>query len=107
MSFDLSCKEDVLIEGMQPEMVFASIIITGIFSQYGYPAILTSGIEGDHSVNSLHPVGYALDYRTRHLPDTIVQSVVQAIDAALTKEFDVVLHSTHVHIEFDPKGKDS
>ena len=71
------------------------------YADAGKPMTLTSGIEGRHSRGSKHYCGHAIDLRTRHLDDPI--AVTNQIKAALGADYDVVLESDHLHIEYDPK----
>ena len=96
-------KAGVSLVGLKAPMVIADSIVTDVYSRYGYDTIITSGTEGLHGPQSLHYVGYALDYRTRHLEKDADSMIADAIRLALTKEFDVILHDTHIHVEFQPK----
>ena len=97
-------KAGVKISGIKPEMLFAHCMIKSVFSNYGYDSIITSALDGTHSRGSLHYVGFALDYRIRHLESGAAEMIVNDIKQALTDEFDVVLEPTHIHVEFQPKG---
>jgi hypothetical protein len=102
-------KEDgsVKLEGLQPQMVLAAVIVHTIFEQWGYECIITSGSDGTHtgSANrpSLHYSGLALDFRINHVVNENRPALVQDLSEALGKHFDVVLHDTHLHVEYDPK----
>jgi len=94
------------LKGMKPEMTGAFSIIDKTFESFGYEAILTSGTEGVHSPNSLHPKGLATDWRTKHMRIDLLQTLASRLKKNLGgdhSEYDVVLESDHVHIEFDPK----
>ncbi len=83
--------------------VKALIGVSNVFLKHGYDTTITSCLDGVHSVNSLHYKGKAMDFRTRHLPDLTLKRVVRDdIAAELGGEFDVVLESTHIHVEYDP-----
>lgn len=96
-------KKGVKINGIKPEMLFAHMMIKSIFQSYGYPTIITSGVEGQHNYASLHYVGFALDYRIKHLSDGVAELILSDMKEALTDEFDIVLARTHIHVEFQPK----
>lgn len=54
---------------------------------------------GQHLSYSLHPFGHALDIRP-------IQGIkFDALKKLLGNEYDCVKHSTHWHIEYDPKGE--
>lgn len=99
--------EDVKIppsfKGIQPEMTGAFPIIENVFQSFGVEAILTSGTEGQHMPGSLHPKGFATDWRSRHVPDRFRPDLVEMLKEKLGKEFQVILEKDHIHIEFDPK----
>jgi hypothetical protein len=102
-------KEDgsVRLEGLQPQMVLAALIVHTIFEQWGYECIITSGSDGKHkgSANrpSRHYSGNGLDFRIRHVVKENRPALVKDLSEALGPDFDVVLHATHVHVEYDPK----
>jgi hypothetical protein len=58
---------------------------------------VTSVRDGNHMNGSLHYNGNAFDIRKGRLSKHNVVTVVGP-------GFDVIEHSTHFHIEFDPKG---
>ena len=89
---------------LHPSTVWAVAIpiIFEIFRDFGVSPVITSGIDGVHSNNSLHYSGRAFDFRTRHVhPDNRLE-LIASLAAALGEEFDVVLETDHIHIEFDP-----
>lgn len=106
----IALKDGVRIVGLRTEMVAALDVADGVFSQYvpdsesGRHTVVTSGVEGQHSWGSLHYQGAALDFRTRHLSEDEQVAVADEIGRQLGEDFDVVLESTHLHIEFQPKG---
>jgi len=73
---------------------------------YGqYDCVITSASDGKHGPNSLHYSGQALDLRTRHIHGQGLQLVVDKLREALGSQFDVVLESDHIHLEFDPRAE--
>lgn len=67
----------------------------------GSEAVVTSTFEGTHSVGSLHYAHKAIDFRLP--PPKNRAAVVSALKAQLGSGYDVVLESTHIHVEYDPK----
>lgn len=53
---------------------------------------------------SLHPVGNAIDIRSRDLQKGTVLRLVSSIRKTLGNCFDVLLESDHIHIEYDRKN---
>ena len=99
------------IEGIQPEIVYASVVAHLIWSQLfpGVDCVITSGTDGhEHKPESLHNKGMALDLRIYNLPDPIHDSGMMAVTElkeALGNEYDIILETDHIHLEFDPKIK--
>lgn len=67
----------------------------------GRDAIITSARDGEHSANSLHYEGKAIDLRTRDLDDDTQADYRLRLAASLLPSFDVVLESDHIHVEWD------
>lgn len=89
---------------LHPATVWAVAIpvIFEVFRGFEVTPVITSGIDGHHMPGSLHYVGQAFDFRTRHVPAGDQAALVAHLKDALGEEFDVVLESSHVHIEWDP-----
>lgn len=99
----LRLKDGVLIQGMSNEVLLCVMIVQKIYESYGYDCIVTSALDGLHSKNSLHYSGNAIDFRIRHLKKKHKHKIFEDIKSSLTKDFDVVLESTHIHVEYQPK----
>lgn len=86
------------------ELARADSIAQSIYAALGVPYIVTSGTDGKHNPGSLHPFGDAMDLRRWDL-DAIgkTATAVSQLRGALGPNFDVVLESNHIHVEFDPK----
>ena len=68
-----------------------------------YNIIITSGTDGVHMEGSKHYTGDALDLRISNIPKDQLQRYIKALKGRLGPDFDVVLESDHIHVEFDPK----
>ena len=90
----------VSIAGIRPELVLAFAIADKIFIQFGHDLIVTSVLDGQHMRGSLHYVGAAGDLRR---PSSDIGPIVDLLRGALGDNYDVVLESHHIHIEFQPK----
>ena len=95
-------KKGVILTGLSLEMWEVVPLVHVIF--YPHWLTITSGLEGKHGDNSLHYVGKALDFRTRHLDDEGKRLVTFRCKEFLADAYDVVLEKTHLHIEYHPKG---
>ncbi len=96
-------KSGVDLRGLTPQMAIAYTIACKVYGQYA--CVITSGSDSKHGPNSLHYSGQALDLRTNNLPPQAVQSIVDRLKEALGAQFDVVLESDHIHLEWDVKEK--
>lgn len=99
----LGFKNGVDITGLRVEMLVALICADSFFAEIKKDCVVTSGLEGTHSVTSLHYNGLALDFRIRHLNETEIEMFVKNMVISLPQDFDVVREKTHVHIEYQPK----
>jgi hypothetical protein len=68
----------------------------------GKPATITSAREGNHSENSLHYTGEAIDLRIWYLTPRQRRIYVDDLKWVLGDDFDVVLEKNHIHVEYDP-----
>ena len=97
-------KSGVDIQGLKPQMALAYTILYGIFQRHvSLPCVITSASDGVHGPNSLHYNGLALDIRTRHVLESMLPVIVRDAKNELGEQFDVVLETDHLHVEFDPK----
>jgi hypothetical protein len=78
----------------------------------GNVVVVTSAADSDHGPRSLHPEGRAFDLRFEGIrPGAIAGNAPHALAALwctrlrawLGREYDVVLESDHIHIEYDPR----
>lgn len=96
----LKFKDGVPLEGLQPDMLYCLDICNDVFKAHGFDCVVTSTTDGKHMIGSFHYIGYAVDLRTRHLDEHIVDEITGRLMAVLGDTFDVVLESDHIHIEF-------
>ena len=75
-----------------------------VFGRYHITPTITSAMDGSHMATSKHYTGDALDFRIWESNDAgITNQVVQELKYYLGSDYDVVLESDHIHIEYDPK----
>tara|TARA_Y100000310_G_C20690483_1_gene821854 strand:- start:1389 stop:1697 length:309 start_codon:yes stop_codon:yes gene_type:complete len=78
--------------------------LESIYHRYGHECVITSAVEGRHKEGSKHYEGLAIDIRIRFFNSQEQKNeVFLKIQAELGPDYDVVLHDTHIHIEYDPK----
>lgn len=100
----MKTKAGVKVHGLQLVMRNALMVASEVYSNYNQELVITSTTDGVHSPGSLHPYGYAFDARTRFFAMEDRPEVANSIRkklAGISKYYDVVLESTHIHIEFD------
>ena len=112
---DIRFKKGVDPTGCTVDNIRAMVIVAPIFASYGHILTITSMREGNHMEGSLHVRGglnRAFDARSR---DEIEDGgkkwgfskrciMANEFRQALGKHYDVVVESTHFHIEFDEKS---
>lgn len=100
---------------MRPELTGRLWTIEQVFLYHapeGYQFVITSGTDGKHAVNSLHYKGLAVDCRRwywdngqrRDLGIDTLYKIRADLRRSLGTDWDIVLETSHVHIEYDPKG---
>ena len=99
----LIIKEGVKIVGLKPEALLAINIAFHVYKKYGVDCVITEITGGAHGTASLHYVGLAFDLRTRDFNVSDLERVKAELKEALGSEFDVVLESDHLHLEWQPK----
>ena len=96
----MELKEGVTLAGihllMRPVLRVAEEIWTTAGRSEG--VTITCAMGGVHSAGSWHYYGLALDLRTRYFSAPVKDSVVAKLKYRLPN-YDVVVHSTHIHVE--------
>jgi len=96
-------KNGVDLLGVSPQMVIAYVIAQKVYTDRGYDCIITSAVDGRHERHSHHRKGCAIDLRINNIPADILPEIVAKIKNALGMQFQVILESDHIHLEFDPR----
>ena len=96
-------KDGVSLNGIKPDIIAVLSTAAIIWQRHGQELVVTAGTDGKHSEGSLHYVGLALDFRTRYFGLDQSFEVAADLRKALGMDYDVVLHSSHWHVEYDPK----
>ena len=101
-------------KAVKPRTIVAMSIACDIWNEYGYTDernTVTSVMDGKHSANSLHYEGDAFDQRTwqdlkgTQMPYSMKCILAEKLRERLGAEWDVVIESTHLHIELDKKDE--
>lgn len=95
--------DSVKFQELKPQTLLAIIRVDEVYKKFGYEFWITSANDSQHKTNSLHYTGYAFDCRTKNVPAQLHVSLHAAIQACLGPQFDCVLESDHIHVEYDPK----
>lgn len=98
-------KPGVSLNGLEPEMWEAVSRVGRIYKERGYLCWVTGGTElaPGRTPTSLHPKGQAIDFGTVARGVSDPKPLEADITAVLGPQYDVVLESDHIHVEFDPK----
>lgn len=97
----VSIKQGVRVRGLSNEILLAIIIAQSVYSETEPSLTITSLTDGRHGIGSLHHSGDAVDLR---LPMPVTRDqIVSQLRNALGANYDVVLESDHIHVEYDPK----
>jgi len=98
----MQIKEGVNIRGLNVKMRHVLRAADGIWENCGQELVVTAGLDGKHSKWSLHYYGMAVDLRSRYFSEATKKIAADALQEELGSDYDVVLHSTHIHVEYDP-----
>lgn len=80
------------------------VLIAGekIWKDNGKELHVTCGLNGEHSAGSFHYYGLALDFRTKYFKTAAKKKkVYQELKTELGSSFDVILHDSHIHVEYN------
>ncbi|WP_159521759.1 hypothetical protein [Sunxiuqinia indica] len=95
--------QSVKVKGITPEILLAGMIADQVCRDHGEEVVITSGVDGKHSLTSLHYSGNAIDIRTRFFSKAEAQQVRSEIKERLGIDYDVIQEADHIHIEFQPR----
>ena len=86
---------------LSPVMRKAKGKLADLFASKYLDLQITSIREGTHRVDSLHYEGDAIDIRPQGVTKEEIKRSLTALEIQYGGRFDVVVHSTHIHIEYD------
>ena len=96
-------KDGVIMAGLKIEMRKVLVSANEVWTSFGQSLWVTAALDGEHSAGSLHYYGYAVDLRSRYFTDEQKLEVVKALRFKLGADYDIINHSSHIHVEYDPK----
>lgn len=96
-------KDGVSEIGLQMEMRIVKVVAGEIWKRHGQTCVMTAGTEysAKRVDGTLHPLGYALDFRSHYFKPDEKYVVSVELQAELGKAYDVLLTDTHIHVEYD------
>jgi hypothetical protein len=98
----MKLKNGITMNKLSSQIVLSLITASGIYQANGQELVITSITDSVHSVTSLHYNGMAVDLRTNVFSATTALKVAKELAGALGNNFDVILESNHIHVEYDP-----
>lgn len=98
-------KPHVILRGLDRKMRPVLAKAPAIWRKQGDNLVVTSGLDGRHRNNSLHYAGLALDLRSRNLAGKARIQVLNELREALGDEFQVLMESDHIHVEYHPQPR--
>lgn len=96
-------KKGVKVQGIRQELILAIIVADGVYTSIGKELVITSLLDGTHSNTSLHYTGCGVDFRTRYFTESEAKKARDDISGRLTSDYDVLLESNHIHVEYQPR----
>lgn len=103
-------KPGVKLLGIRSELIIGLMVAEEVYDNNGASLTVTSLVDGTHGTNSLHYSGCAADLRIKdvylggaeELRKENINNIFEELKVELGSDFDVILHSTHIHIEYQP-----
>jgi hypothetical protein len=92
-------KRGVVVKGLKAPMIKPLQLVSDLFLLVGVTPVLTDGV-ADRKGKSLHPEGFAFDFRTRDLTHTQKSVIFAILVKQLGCDYDVIMYDTHIHVEF-------
>jgi hypothetical protein len=99
----MKIKPGANIQGINIVMRPVLVAADAIWKELGQELVITSGFDGEHSAGSFHYYGCAVDLRTYYFTNDEAQRAAIDLQIKLGDKYDVIRHSTHIHVEYDPE----
>ena len=91
-----------IVTTVQPEINNAIAVCAMVYGVAGTHLVGTSLMDGKHSQRSLNYKGLAVDICIRNL-SIDPKEIIRPLQQALGEDYDVVLESDHIHVEYEEK----
>lgn len=104
----IQLKEGVSLRHLTPQGLLIAVVVDQTYAANNIPVCtITSGDDGKHRDDSKHYAGNALDFRIRGFLMAKAGKIRAEAQAALGRDFDLILEPDHIHAEYDPKDRPS
>ncbi len=97
--------DNVSLANLAPQLALACVMANEVYNDYDVDMVITSANDSNHSTTSLHYAGAAVDLRTYTLDESKRSECVERIRKKVGGDFDVILESNHIHMEYQPRKK--
>ena len=98
----MKLKPGASLDGITAKTLHAMAKAEEVAVRHWHELVVTSGTDGTHMAGSLHYLGLAFDMRHWWWDDAERKTIRDELAEALGADYDVVLESSHFHIEYDP-----
>jgi hypothetical protein len=99
-------KRGVVVKGLKQTMNKPIELAKNLYLLAGVDFVITDGV-ANRPNKSLHPLGHAIDLRIRDLTHTQKGVIFTILTQELGRDYDVLLKSDHLHIEYNRILEDS
>lgn len=95
----IKVKKGVKTKGLKRPMVKVLDFANDLYSLCGVDLVITDAV-AKRGKDSLHPLGFAIDIRTRNLNHNQTSIIFTLLIKHLGNDYDVIRYETHIHIEY-------
>lgn len=100
----MKMKDGVYLSGLKSVMLKVLDHAEKLWQENGQELVVTSTTEGRHIPTSLHPLGLAVDLRTRYFTTREALRVHSELVKLLGDDYSVILHidtQPHIHVQYN------
>jgi len=95
----IKIKEGVSLSGIRSVMLEPILFLNSLYDLAGVDLVITDAVAA-RGPGSLHPEGYAFDFRIRDLNEKQIDVVFSLLIQRFDQDYDIVRYPTHGHIEY-------